>query len=213
MRIRHRGEEPRVDPSAYVAPTAVLVGRVRIGPRSRVLFGAVLNAEGSTIEIGECSIVSENAVLRAMGGEGARHPVTVGEHVLIGPHATLLGCTIQPFSYVAAGATVLKGAVVRSGCVVGVGAAVFSESALHAGMFLPPNTIAIGDPADIFSPDEKVTLASYIKTLRFGGIVPAADSPEERRAMLKRAAEERSIEYENHAGDIVVEEDEEDKAG
>jgi hypothetical protein len=74
-------------------------------------------------------------------------------------------------------------------------------------MFLPPNTIAIGDPADIYSPDEKVTLSSYIKTLRFGGIVPAADSPEERLAMLKRAAEERSMEYESHFGDIVVEED------
>ena len=207
MRIRHRGEEPQVDPSAYVAPTAVLAGRVLVGPRARVLFGAVLNAEGSTIEIGECSIVSENAVIRASGGEGARYPVTVGEHVLIGPHATLLGCTIESFSYVAAGAAVLKGAVVRSGCVVGVGAAVFSESVVPAGMFLPPNTIAIGDPTDIYSPDEKVTLASYIKTLRFGNIVPGGDSAEERRSLLKRATEERAREYESHFGDIVVEEE------
>ena len=65
IRIRHRGHEPRVDPTAYLAPTATVVGNVIIGPRARVMYGAVLDAEGSRIEIGEASVICENAVLRA----------------------------------------------------------------------------------------------------------------------------------------------------
>lgn len=195
-----------MDSSAYIAPTAVLAGRVRVGPRSRVLYGAVLDAEGSTIDIGECTIVSENTVIRVTSGEGRRFPVKIGEHVLIGPHATLLGCTIEPTTYVAAGAAVLQGSVVRSGSVVGVGAVVHAEAVIPHGMFLPPNTIAIGDPATLYSPDEKVTLASYIKMLRFGGVVPGADSAEARISMLIRATEVRSAEYESHFDDVVLEE-------
>ena len=64
-RIRHRGHEPRVHESAYVAPTATLVGDVVVGPRARVMFGAVLDAEGSRVEIGEATVIGENTVLRA----------------------------------------------------------------------------------------------------------------------------------------------------
>src|SRR6266508_4902567 len=55
MLLRHRGREPTVDPSAFVAPTATLVGDVRAGPRARVMYGAVLDAEGSRVEVGECA--------------------------------------------------------------------------------------------------------------------------------------------------------------
>ena len=59
MLLRHRGREPAVDPSAFVAPTATLVGDVRVGPRARVMYGAVLDAEASRVEVGECAIVCE----------------------------------------------------------------------------------------------------------------------------------------------------------
>ena len=52
MLVEHRGKQPSVDPSAYVAPTAVLSGDVRVGPDSRVLFGAVLTAEDGVVEVG-----------------------------------------------------------------------------------------------------------------------------------------------------------------
>src|SRR6266571_1614891 len=100
MLLRHRGHEPVIDPSAFVAPTAVLVGAVRVGPRARVMYGAVLDSEGSRIDLGECTIVCENAVLRATAAGGTNHPVVVGDHVFVSPHATLLGCTIEPCSYV-----------------------------------------------------------------------------------------------------------------
>ena len=64
MLIEHRGRVPEVHPSAYVAPTAVICGAVRIGPDARVLFGAVLTAEDGLVSVGARSIVMENAVVR-----------------------------------------------------------------------------------------------------------------------------------------------------
>ena len=95
MLVRHRGPVPQVDPSAYIAPTATLVGAVTVGPRARVMFGAVLDAEGSRVEVGECAIVCEHTVLRATAVGDEDHAVLVGEHTFVGPHATLLGCTVQ----------------------------------------------------------------------------------------------------------------------
>src|SRR5690349_6523766 len=74
MYIEHEGASPTVHPSAYVAPTATLCGDVRVGPGCRVLFGAVLTAEGGPVELGANSIVMENAVLRGT----RRDPLTLG---------------------------------------------------------------------------------------------------------------------------------------
>ena len=75
--VKHRGKDPVVDPTAYVAPTATLVGDVRIGPRARVMYGAVLDAEGSRIEVGEATVICEQAVLRASAVAGGRPLVVV----------------------------------------------------------------------------------------------------------------------------------------
>ena len=103
MLIKHRDFEPLVDFSVFVAPTAVLVGRVHIAQRCRVMYGAVLDSEGSKIEIGECTIICENAVIRATASGDVDHPVLIGDHVFIAPHATLLGCTVESCSYIATG--------------------------------------------------------------------------------------------------------------
>ncbi len=90
MLLEHRGKRPSVDPTAYVAPTAVLCGDVRIGPEARILFGAVLTAEDGSVEIGARCVVMENALVR---GRGA-HPVRLGDDVLVGPHAHLNGSEV-----------------------------------------------------------------------------------------------------------------------
>ena len=74
MLIDHEGRRPRVHPSAYVAPTAVLCGDIRVGPDCRVLFGAVLTDDGGPVELGESSIVMETAVLRGT----RRDPSAIG---------------------------------------------------------------------------------------------------------------------------------------
>jgi UDP-3-O-[3-hydroxymyristoyl] glucosamine N-acyltransferase len=86
--VRHRLKSPQVADSAYIAPTAVLCGDVTIGPHSRVLFGAVVTAEGGPVEIGANCVVMENAVIRGV----PQHPTQLGDHVLVGPHASLTGC-------------------------------------------------------------------------------------------------------------------------
>jgi gamma-carbonic anhydrase len=74
--IEHDGRRPTVDPSAWVAPTAVLSGDVRIGPGCRVLFGAVLTDDGAAVELADHVIVMENALIRGRG----RYPARVGRH-------------------------------------------------------------------------------------------------------------------------------------
>ncbi|MGW2116207.1 gamma carbonic anhydrase family protein [Streptomyces zhihengii] len=121
IRIRHRGREPQVHPSAYVAPTATLVGDVRVGPRARVMYGAVLDAEGSRVEIGEAASICENAVLRASAVAGDQ-PVVVGalvhartvlpDEFFVPPHTVALH---TPVRLLAAGDPGLAEAVARVG--------------------------------------------------------------------------------------------------
>jgi carbonic anhydrase/acetyltransferase-like protein (isoleucine patch superfamily) len=92
MLYEHRGKRPVVDPSAYVAPSAVLCGEVQVGPGYAIGFGAVLSAESGSIAIGRECVIMENVVIRA----SKRAPVRIGDHVLIGPRAYLTGCTTSP---------------------------------------------------------------------------------------------------------------------
>jgi len=205
MLVKHRGFEPRVDSSVFVAPTAVLAGRVHVGARSRVMYGAILDSEGSRVEIGECTIICENAVLRATSYGDVDHPILIKDHVFIGPHATLLGCTIEPCSYIATGATVLQGATIHSGAAVAVGALVHAKTVVPSGFFVPPNTIAIGDPFKLYSPDEKEVLESAIKSLGFVKTAFAVQARwEDRLSRYKQCAEVRSKEFEKHLSDVVL---------
>jgi carbonic anhydrase/acetyltransferase-like protein (isoleucine patch superfamily) len=207
MLIRHRDREPVVDPSAFIAPTAVLAGNVRVGPRARVMYGAVLDSEGSRVDVGECTIVCENAVLRATAAGDTDHPVVVGDHVFVSPHVTLLGCTIEPCSYVASGATVLQGATVHAGAVVAVGAIVHARTVVPPGFFVPPNTIAIGDPLTLYSPADQEALAAAIQAFGFARTAFGVDAPwEDRVARYRQVTEVRSREFDSHAHDTIVQE-------
>jgi carbonic anhydrase/acetyltransferase-like protein (isoleucine patch superfamily) len=106
MLIEHEGCSPTIDPTAYVAPTATLSGDVRVGPNCRVLFGAVLTAEGGPVEIGADSIIMENAVLRGT----RRDPLQLGRRVLVGPTSCLTGCQVDDEVFLATGSRVFNGA-------------------------------------------------------------------------------------------------------
>ena len=106
MLLEHQGKRPHIHETAYIAPTATVCGDVTIGAESRVLFGAVLVAEGGPVTIGGHCIIMEQAVLRGT----ARHPVRLANHVLVGPHAHLSGCTVEDSVFIATGACVFNGA-------------------------------------------------------------------------------------------------------
>ncbi len=110
--IKHREFKTEVDSSVFVAPTAVLIGNVKVKERSRIMYGSILDSEGSRVEIRKCSMISENAVLRATAPGDKEYPVIVGDNVFISPHATLIGCKVESCSYIATGATVLQGAFI-----------------------------------------------------------------------------------------------------
>lgn len=205
MLIRHRGIEPTVDPSAFVAPTATLVGDVRVGPRARVMYGAVLDAEGSYVEVGEACVISEQAVLRATAVGAAPRPVILGDHVFVGPHTTLLGCHVDRCCYLAAGATVLHGARLGAGAVVAVGALAHAGAVLASEMFLPPMTIAVGDPARILTTDRPDEVADAIKTVNFAAAAFGVEQEwTDRISRYERMAEVRVEEYAAHADDEIL---------
>lgn len=204
MLIRSRGQEPVVDASAYVAPTAALVGRVSIGPRARVMYGAVLDSEASSVEVGECAIVCENAVLRATAAGKADLPVVVGDHAFVGPHATLLGCTVEPACYVATGATVLQGSRLGTGAVVAVGALVHANSVVPSEFFVPPNAIALGDPLRLYSPGDE-GLPEAIRSVNFARTAFGVRTDwEDRVTRYRESAEVRSQEFAAHLEDDVL---------
>src|SRR5215216_3413608 len=120
MLVEHRGKRPTVDESAYVAPTAVLCGDVRIGPDSRVLFGAVVTGEDGHVEIGTRCVVMENALVR--GREA--HPVELGRNAevringVVHVNTVLEDEALVPIGWVAVGSrpgSSRRGTTTRSG--------------------------------------------------------------------------------------------------
>jgi carbonic anhydrase/acetyltransferase-like protein (isoleucine patch superfamily) len=203
--IRHRGVTPTVDPTAYIAPTATLVGDVRIGPRARVMYGAVLDAEGSTVEVGEACVVSENAVLRATAVGSRPHPVVLGDHVFVGPHATVLGSTLESCCYLATFATILHGARLGAGAVLAVGALAHANAVIASEAFIPPMTIAVGDPARVLTPDRLADVASAIRETNFAGTAFGVEHAwDDRITRYVAMTEVRVEEYGAHEADEEV---------
>ena len=169
------------------------------------MYGSALDSEGSKIEIGECSIVCENAVLRATAAGNREYPVLIGNHVFISPQTTLIGCKVESYSYIATGATILQGAIVHSGAAIAVGAFVHANTVVPSKFFIPPNTIAIGDPIKLYSPNEKEKLAEAIASIGFAKIAFNVDAEwDDRFARYKQATETRSKEFESHFKDKIL---------
>ncbi len=199
MEFRHRENVPSVDPDAYVASTAVLSGQVRVGPGSCVLHGAVLSADGGAVEIGANCVIMEHAVLRGT----PRHPLTIGDHVLAGPHSYLTGCTVGDEVFIATGAMVFNGAQMGRASSVALGGAV------HIGCMVPPQTripigwVAVGDPARLYPPGEAGNIRAGLEEA--GGFLPfvfgadpAADRSQQMRSAMRRYA---SFLSRSHNGD------------
>jgi carbonic anhydrase/acetyltransferase-like protein (isoleucine patch superfamily) len=150
MLIEHDGKPPTIDPSARIAPTAVVCGDVTIGACTSVGFGAVLTAETGPITIGSKCVIMENAVLRGT----KRHPLSISDNVLIGPHAPLTGCTVAENVFIATQVAIFNGATLGERSVVRIGAIVHFNSRLEPGDSVPIGWIAAGDPAQMFRPDQ-----------------------------------------------------------
>jgi carbonic anhydrase/acetyltransferase-like protein (isoleucine patch superfamily) len=133
---------PTLGAGAWAAPSADLIGDVRLGNRSSVWFGAVIRADNTPIIIGEESNIQDGAV----GHSDPGAPLTIGTRVTVGHQAILHGCTIGDGALVGMGARVLNGAVIGDQCLVGAGALVTEGKSFEAGMLI------VGSPARALRP-------------------------------------------------------------
>jgi len=133
------GARPEIDPDAWVAPTAVLIGRVRLKRGASVWWNAVLRGDNEWIEVGEGSNVQDGAVCHTDPG----CPLTIGAGVTVGHNVVLHGCTVGDGALVGMGATVLNRAVIGRGALIGAGALV------PEGKAIAPGTLAVGAPARV----------------------------------------------------------------
>ena len=131
------GHAPEIPATAFVAPEATLVGKVRLGERASVWFGAVLRGDNDWISIGAGSNVQDGAVLHTDPG----FPLQVGAGVTIGHQAMLHGCTIGDGSLIGIQAVLLNGVVVGRQCIVGACAL------LTEGKTFPDRVLILGSPA------------------------------------------------------------------
>ena len=154
MIVSSSAKKPNVHASAYIAPNAVVSGDVTIEEGCAVLFGAVISAEGAPIVVGANSVIMENAVLKSSGGTAIQFPLTIGESCIVGPGAYIVGATIEPGAFIAAGAKVFNGATVEQGVSVALGGIVHINTYVRTGQHVPMQHIAYGDPAVVHPPRE-----------------------------------------------------------
>ncbi len=133
---------PRVPSTAWVHPSAVLIGDVTLGERASVWPGAVLRGDRDAIRIGDETNIQDGAILHCDPGL----PLTIGARVTVGHRAVVHGCTIEDGALIGIGAIVLNGARVGAGALVAAGAVV------GEGMEIPPDTLVVGVPARVLRP-------------------------------------------------------------
>ena len=133
------GIEPRIDPSAWIAPDANLIGRVVVEAEASVWFGATIRGDNEEIRVGRGSNVQENCVLHTDMG----YPLMIGANCTIGHKAMLHGCTIGEGSLIGMGATVLNGAKIGRGCLIGAGALITE------GKEIPDGSLVMGAPGRV----------------------------------------------------------------
>ena len=173
------------DPRASGAATAVVTGDVTVGPGSRILHGAVLNGDLGRITLGSNVLVMENAVLRGR----ANAPLTIGDAVLVGPHAHLNGATVEDEVFIATGVSVFAGARVGTQSELRIHSVLHVNSTLAPRSVLPIGWIAAGDPAQMFSPDRHEDLWAVQESLDFPGTMYGASRETPMSEIMRRQSE------------------------
>jgi carbonic anhydrase/acetyltransferase-like protein (isoleucine patch superfamily) len=166
---------PNVSGSAWIAPTATVVGDVHLAERASVFYGAVLRGDTDTIRIGEGSNLQDNVTVHCDRGS----PTTVGAGVSVGHNAVLHGCTVEDDCLIGMGAVVLNRAVVGTGSLIAAGAVVPQDAVI------PPRSLVAGVPGKVrreLTDDEVEGIrANAARYLEYSANHAANDSVVERR--------------------------------
>jgi len=139
MVLSYRGVRPVIHPSAFIAPGADVIGRVRLARHASVWFGCVLRGDVNRIEIGEATNIQDGSILHVDDD----HPCVIAPRVHVGHHANLHGCRVERGAMIGIGAIVLSGSHVGAEAIVGAGSVVLE------GTTIPPRMLAVGAPARV----------------------------------------------------------------
>jgi carbonic anhydrase/acetyltransferase-like protein (isoleucine patch superfamily) len=127
------------DDAFWIAPTAVVIGNVKLAHNASVWWQAVLRGDNEPITVGENSNVQDGCVLHADPG----FPLTIGKDVTVGHLAMLHGCTIGDNSLIGIGAVILNGAVIGRNCLIG------AKALIAEGKEIPDNSLVLGAPGKV----------------------------------------------------------------
>jgi gamma-carbonic anhydrase len=139
-----QGTIPKIDSSAFIAETAVIIGDVEIGEKSSVWYNCVLRGDVNFIRIGNRSNIQDLSMLHVTHKEGPDDPgapLIVGNDVTVGHSVTLHGCTLQDGCFIGMQAMVMDKAVIGEGALVG------ARALVTEGTYVTPHTLWIGAPA------------------------------------------------------------------
>lgn len=195
MLIRHRDLEPSVDPDAYVASSAMLVGDVRVAAGARVLHG-VVSGEDGFVSIGEDTVIMEHALVRGR----ATHPAVVGTAVMVGPHTHINGSTVEDEAFIATGASLFPGSVIGAGAEVRINGVVQVNTTVGPGMVVPIGWVAVGNPAHILPAERHDEIWAIQRKLDFVGTVYGVGND----ASMREVMRSQSQFYGHHRDDVAL---------
>jgi carbonic anhydrase/acetyltransferase-like protein (isoleucine patch superfamily) len=153
MIVEYGGKRPKIHPSAFVAPTAVLIGDVEVGEESSIWFGAVLRGDNGPIRIGKRSSIQDNSVVHV--SEAGK--TLVGDDVTVGHSAVMEDCDIKNHALIGSNATLLNG------CIIGEGSLIAAGSVVGERVEIPAGVLAAGAPAKVKKALEGTDAAFWIK--------------------------------------------------
>jgi carbonic anhydrase/acetyltransferase-like protein (isoleucine patch superfamily) len=148
------GKRPQIDPTAWVAPGAHVIGNVTLSSDASIWFGTTIRGDNDPIMVGQGSNIQENCVLHTDIG----YPLTIGVNCTIGHKAMLHGCTIGDNSLIGMGATVLNGAVIGKNCLIGAG------SLITEGKVIPDGSLVMGAPGKVVREMETAAIQSLTES-------------------------------------------------
>lgn len=140
MILPYRGVLPRLSPTAFVAPTATVIGDVQVGEEAGLWFGVILRGDVNRIRVGRRTNLQDGTIVHVTSGT---HPTEIGNGVTIGHGVRLHGCTIGDGCLIGIGAIVLDGAVIGESSLVAAGTLV------APGTIVPPRSLVVGSPGKV----------------------------------------------------------------
>jgi len=164
--------EQTIHPTAKIMKGAILQGSIIVGADTYIGAGAVISANGGTIEIGSKTVIMENAVIRS----STKFNCKIGNNVLIGPKACITGADIADCCFIATNGTIFHGSRLLTGTVLAVNGIIHIDTFCPANTYIPINHIAFGNPVRIYSPIEINDFHGDLKKIGFSKYVYDIDT-------------------------------------